>query len=525
MATYPVNNKMRCKHPHPHMNITRKHDLVYHDGCNSVHCIGQDPTCMRDFCHRDNYICHPHQHCNFDDPHDHYDDHWCPYDRYKTYHGHMHIDDDPCFHGHEMKTTPLYDYDYERDAYIPNYRGDSGLVLNIDYKVKNVIDVNITYENGATLSGEIAEGEEYEFIYADSGVLKRDTGILNKITVSNGTISDTRLGFSQLSSAASIYLEFDCSFKGNSHLVDLDINLLRSISVIKEEDETEDTDEVSEAIITDDLGNQYTSIDDAIEQAQYDTILYGGNKFEISGDIITDKNISLDGFIINNAEILYSNLEEGNVSITNNTFNNGSSIAIQGKVNVTISNNSFYSDISYIKDGGVTSPVSINSTGIVKITDNKFTSVNNSYYSYIDISRDTESYLADGSIIENNKFLGMFASNAIVINSIEDKAKITIKNNVFDYSSNTIRLENDNNTSASLRVIDNKYYNISSSTPDIGFIQFYSDDDNDFSGYNVYIEGLYLGTEHLTEVGEGYNRVWWCTVEDTDKLPNVVFLD
>jgi hypothetical protein len=514
MATYPVNSKMRCKHPHPHRNVMRSPDFSFCDGCHYVHCIGNDTSCMKDFCHKDNYINHPHQHCNFDDPHDHYDDHWCPYDRYKTYHGHMHID--PCHHAHEMVTTPVYDYDYERNTYVPNYRGDAGLVLNIDYKVKNTIDIDITYENGMSLVGEVSEGGTYDFIYADSGVLKRDVGILNKITVTNGTVPDTRLGYSQLTDVASIYLEFDCSSKGNSHIVNLDINLLRSIALVTEDDTDED-----EVVIKTKDGTTYETISVALDACKDGDTLYGNSKFEINEDLTVDKAVSLDGFIFNNSKLSYDSIETENiVYITNNTFNNGSSLITTGIIDeVVLDSNTFTSDIPYTEDLGVRTPVTINSTGSVTITNNIFNSIECAYYN--DIELDSENGALKSSTISNNKFNGSIYNDAIVITNVEENALIVIKDNVFEHSANPIKLSNYSNVEAIFRFINNTYLHSDTKEEDAGFINLAQINEEDFSKYSIYIEELYFRGHHLTEVGTGEKRVWYTT--DTETIPKVVF--
>lgn len=267
MAFYPTKGPtIKCKHPHPHNHLHR-HDGCYHDGCTRAHC--SNVTCEKKSCCKGNHRPHPHQHCNFDED-------YCAYNRYKTYHGHMHID--PCNHSNFIQTAPVYNYDYNRNAYVPSHRVHNGLVLNIDYAIKTTINVDIAYENGEHLIGEISEGYKYDFIYVDSGVLKRDVGILTSIRITNGTISDSRLGFANPTNVATIYLYFDCSAESRAHTIVVDLNLLRSISIVKDEIIEDDvyiddtvTDDVEDTTEDDTVTDDETSTDDNIEDESEDT--------------------------------------------------------------------------------------------------------------------------------------------------------------------------------------------------------------------------------------------------------------
>lgn len=502
----PIGPTIKCKHPHPH-NFLHRHDgdCVYDDGYTRVHC--SNVTCEKEFCHKDHYIPHPHQHCNFDD---HWDEHYCPYNRYKTYHGHMHID--PCHHDHVIQTTPVYNYDYDRNVYVPSYRGDNGLVLNLDYAVKSIIAIDITYENGEHLTGEILEGYKYDFIYADSGILKRDVGVLTSIEVTNGEVSDSRLGFANPTTVAAIYLHFDCSSDSKAHTVVVDINLLRAINIV------EDKPEEEIAIILPN-GEKLTDINEAINAVSSGDSLNGNGTFVVENtELSIPKDISLSGFIFKNTQVKYTNIED-EIYITHNVFEDGSSISVTGAGDVNLIANQFTATIPYGTDGSVRNAVILDVSGKAIVTDNEFNNTG-AYYNAIEFGQTNA--LGTGSIVENNYFLNA-KNNMISIFMVEPDAKIVIKNNLFENQSNPIRLSNYNNSKAKFRFINNKYNSTDQNLDYAGFMLLQAVKGEDFSNYDIYIEGLYYKDNHLTEQGENDLKVWY--VYDTETIPNVYFLD
>lgn len=172
-------------------------------------------------------------------------------------------------------------------------------------------------------------------------------------------------------------------------------------------------------------------------------------------------------------------------------------------------------------------PILVKTSGAVKIEGNKFDGAGN-FYNVIEFSLSDDADITHAEIA-NNTFTGM-TNNCISIYNVADGAVVDVHDNKFENISvdvNPMRLSNPKNANATFNV-ENNTYTFNSETPNAsGYTAFLLCQDynksgkrQEFSTYTVNFVNLMRGEKHLTEQGEGLDKVYYTYSDRTNGILN-----
>ena len=185
-----------------------------------------------------------------------------------------------------------------------------------------------------------------------------------------------------------------------------------------------------------------------------------------SENLTIDKGITFDGngFTITNTSTCTTannfnvpttasiKITAANVVVQNLKFGDKANIvtsSFDGKVTVT--GCTFQASTAK----SVRTPIAANATE-VEVTNNTFAGVDNAYYDPIELTQSTEVPLKS-AVVSNNTFSNVFKNNGLSVYAYTDNAVINMKNNVFAYVGNGLRVSNYCNNAATFNVEGNKY--------------------------------------------------------------------
>lgn len=272
--------------------------------------------------------------------------------------------------------------------------------------------------------------------------------------------------------------------------------------------------------------DKYDSVADAIAAVPAGgTLKFTAGSAPVAEELTFDKamKIAANGVEFQKP-IVVSNAD---VSVDGATFNvQGANSKDATPAVKVVGSQSFELSNSVVK-GTSRNPILVKTSGEVKICGNKFDGAGN-FYNVIEfsISNDEDVTRAE---ISDNVFTGM-TNNCISLYNMADGAVVDVKNNKFENISvnvNPMRLSNPKNVNATFNV-ENNTYTFNSETPNAdGYTAFLLCQDynksgkrQEFSQYTVNFVNLKRGDKHLTEQGEGLDKVYYTYSDRTNGILN-----
>ena len=386
--------------------------------------------------------------------------------------------------------------------------------------------LNLLFSDGSQKIKDIREGEIVkDLTYKDDNDnLQTIDGIVKVINFSSNLSESAGIDEKNLVNSKSVFsnvvrpisLVIDTSEVYKSDVVNVLISSIVNIKPDKVVDE-----KYQGTVHTVDAESSFA---DAIAEAvDGDTILVTGGTYDEVLDVSKAVRITAKKDENNEYEpVVFSNLvtisaAEGTVEIDHVIFKDvtsaegtgpakttakGNGIAVTGNADVNIHDNyfdnfnNFYNNIAFL------------GTGKVIVEDNEF--VNGKSYHVIEFA--VSDVAVSEAVIRNNYFGNICTHNVISFYNFTDDSKITIFDNVFEYSGNAIRISNANNGTAKFEISGNTY--ISTDNTDASADPNCSSDT--YAGLSMLQD--YTGDQDFTKINMVFSQNYYKPVDGTPVL-------